>query len=103
MLGKRAEPMHSSAPARPLLAGACLLLLGACGGLANTPQQDLAYERWAKCSGSGQLDRIDLDGRITFRASSAGNREEIGRCLVEAGRAGPPLPAPVGIGFPGGP
>jgi len=42
------------------------LLLGACT-IANTPQQDVAYARWAKCNVPFvQLDRVDLDGRITF-------------------------------------
>jgi len=79
------------------------LFLGACA-IANTPQQDLAYARWAQCnSPSGHLERIDLDGRITFRFTSPGGREEIAQCLAEAGRTGPPLPAPVGLGLPGGP
>ncbi len=75
------------------------LILGACA-IANTPQQDLAYARWAQ---SGHLERIDLDGRITFRFTSPGGREEIAKCLAEAGRTGPPLPEPVGLGLPGGP
>src|SRR6266850_7436181 len=79
------------------------LFLGACA-IANTPQQDLAYARWAKCnSSSGHLERIDLDGRITFRFTSPGGREEIAQCLAEADRTGPQLPAPVGLGLPGGP
>lgn len=83
--------------------GAFTLFLGACA-IANTPQQDLAYERWAKCnSPAGQLDRIDLDGRIRFRYSSPAGQQEIAQCLADAGRGGPPLPAPVGMGVPGGP
>jgi|SRR5882724_5951894 len=85
--------------------GSCgfALLLGACA-ITNTPQQDLAYARWAKCnSTSGQLERVDLGGRITFRFSSAGGRQEILQCLAEAGRTGPPLPEPVSVGPPGGP
>ena len=79
------------------------LFLGACA-LANTPQQELAYARWDQCrSLNGELLRIDLDGRITFRSSSAGQRQEILQCLAVAGRAGPPLPEPLGVGFPGGP
>jgi hypothetical protein len=85
-----------SACALPLLLGACTL--------ANTPQQDLAYAQWEKCSTlGGSLERIDLSGRITFRYTSPAGREEIRQCLDEAGRAGPPLPAPVGVGLPGGP
>jgi len=51
----------------------------------------------------GSLERIDLSGRITFRFTSPAGRQEILQCLDEAGRAGPPLPAPVGVGLPGGP
>jgi hypothetical protein len=82
---------------------ALTLLLGACA-LANTPQQELAYARWEKCSTlGGSLERVDLSGRITFRFTSPAGRQEILQCLDEAGRAGPPLPAPVGLGLPGGP
>jgi len=76
------------------LCGFCLFL-GACA-IANTPQQDLAQARWAKCSSPNTtLLRIDLDGRITFRNTSPGDRQAIQRCLAEAGRAGPALPEPV--------
>jgi hypothetical protein len=79
------------------------LFLGACA-IANTPQQDLAYARWAQCSlTAGHLERIDLDGRITFRFTSPGGRQEIQQCLADAGRNGPSLPEPIGIGLPGGP
>ena len=78
------------------------LFLVACG-LANTPQQDLAYARWAKCnSTSATLARVDLDGQITFRYTTAGDREEIVQCFAEAGRTGPPLPEPVGFRPEGG-
>jgi hypothetical protein len=88
-----------------LVAGSCgfALFLGACG-IANTPQQDLAYTRWAKCnSTSATLERVALDGRITFRYTTAGDREEIVQCFAEAGRTGPPLPEPAGLRPPGGP
>ena len=79
------------------------LFLGACA-IANTPQQDLAYARWATCnSTSATLERIDLDGRITFRISNEGSRQETLQCLAEAGRTGPPLPEPVGVWPPSGP
>jgi hypothetical protein len=79
------------------------LFLGACA-IANTPQQDLAYARWAQCnSPAGTLERVDLDGRITFRYTSAGNRQEIVQCLADAGRTGPQLPEPVGVRPIGGP
>ena len=79
------------------------VFLGACA-TTNTPQQDLAYERWAKCNAPYvQLEWIDLDGRITFRYSTEGGREEVLRCLADAGRGGPPLPDAVGRRPPSGP
>ena len=81
----------------------CALFLGACA-IANTPQQDLAYERWAKCNAAYvELEWIDLDGRITFRYSTEGGRQEVLRCLADAGRGGPPLPDAVGRRPPSGP
>ncbi|HTO10422.1 MAG TPA: hypothetical protein VMQ51_02540 [Candidatus Binatia bacterium] len=78
------------------------LSLAACASVANTPQQNLAYERWARCGGpSAQLQRLDLDGRITFVAAGA-ERPRVIECLAEAGRTGPPLPAPVAIAPAGG-
>jgi hypothetical protein len=74
----------------------CALFLVACATIANTPQQDLAYARWAKCSAPYvSLERVDLDGRITFKISNEGSRQETLRCLAEAGRTGPSLPEPV--------
>jgi|SRR2546425_8246872 hypothetical protein len=84
--------------------GSCgfTLFLGACA-IANTPQQDLAYARWAKCNAPFvQLEWVGLDGRITFRFSTAGSRQEVLQCLADAGRTGPPLPEPVGVPPPGG-
>jgi hypothetical protein len=78
------------------------LFLGACT-IANTPQQDLAYARWAKCnSTSATLDRVDLDGRITFRYTAPGDQETIVQCFAEAGRTGQLLPEPVGVRPVGG-
>ena len=78
------------------------LFLGACA-ITNTPQQDLAYARWAKCNAPFvQLEWVGLDGRITFRFSTAGSRQEVLQCLADAGRTGPPLPEPVGVPPPGG-
>jgi hypothetical protein len=90
---------------KAVVVGSCgvALFLVACG-IADTPQQNLAYARWAKCnSTSGTLERVDLDGRIIFRYTTAGDREEIVQCLAEAGRTGPPLPEPVGVRPIGGP
>ena len=79
------------------------LILGACA-IANTSQQNLAYERWAACSSPyTQLERVDVDGGIVFMFSDASGRQEVLQCLAEAGRAGPPLPEPRAIRPPGGP
>jgi hypothetical protein len=79
------------------------LALGACA-TANTAQQNLGYERWAKCAVAYvQLERIGVDGRITFEFSSSASRVQVVQCLAEAGRAGPPLPEPIAVGPRGGP
>ena len=79
------------------------LFLGACA-IANTPQQDLAYTRWAKCNAPYvSLERVDVDGRITFRFSNEGGRQEVLQCLAKASRTGPPLPEPEGVRPPSGP
>ena len=80
---------------KAVVVGSCgvALFLVACG-IANTPQQNLAYARWAKCSATGTLERVDLDGRIIFRYTTAGDREEIVQCLAESGRTGRPCPSP---------
>jgi hypothetical protein len=79
------------------------LVLGGCATIANTPQQDLAYERWAKCkSPYVLLEWVEVDGRITFRYNSASAQQEVLQCLVQASRSGPPLPEPVGVRPPNG-
>jgi hypothetical protein len=90
---------------KAVVVGSCgfALFLGACA-ITNTPQQALAYARWATCNAPYvSLERVDLDGRITFRFSSEGGRQEVLQCLTEAGRTGPSLPEPVGVRPPGGP
>jgi hypothetical protein len=83
--------------------GALVLALGACA-TANTPQQNLAYERWAKCAVAYvQLERVGVDGRITFEFSNSADRLRVAQCLAEAGRGGPPLPEPIAVGPRGGP
>jgi len=74
----------------------CLALaLGACATLANTPEQSLAYERWARCSGpTVTLDWISVDGQIRFLYTNPADRRDVVQCLSEAGRTGPPLPPP---------
>ena len=85
------------------LAALLAIALGGCAG-ANTPQQNLAYERWARCgSPFVQLERVEPDGRISFLYSNPGGRQEVLQCLGEAGRGGPPLPEPRALRPPGGP
>lgn len=82
--------------------GSALFLEG-CATVANTPQQDLAYERWAKCKGPFVLlEWVEVDGRITFRYNSASAQQEVVQCLAAANRTGPPLPEPVGVRPPNG-
>jgi hypothetical protein len=82
---------------------ALALVLGGCA-TANTPQQNLAYERWDRCSvPRAQLDRVDLDGRITFQFNSTSDRQEVFDCLAAASRSGPALPEPRAVRPPGGP
>src|SRR5262245_45591185 len=71
----------------------CALFLGACA-IANTPQQDLAYARWAKCNSSFPvvLERVDLDGRITFWLSN-GRSQEVLQCLAAASHTGHCFPS----------
>jgi hypothetical protein len=80
----------------------CAFFLAACA-IANTPQQDLAYARWAKCNAPYvQLEHVDLDGRITFWLSN-GKSQEVLQCLAAASRTGPLLPEPLGVCPPKGP
>jgi hypothetical protein len=94
VVDNRARPTRPAPPTlKAVVVRSCgvALFLVACG-IANTPQQDLAYARWAKCnSTSATLERVDLDGQITFRYTTAGDREEIVQCFAEAGRTGQPL------------
>jgi hypothetical protein len=86
---------------RRALVAALACAVAACA-TANTPQQELAYARWAGCSAPyTQLERVDVDGRITFLSSSSSTRETILRCL--ASQAGPALPEPIAIRPSGGP
>jgi hypothetical protein len=92
--------MTTSSGSLALVAAGCLL--SAC--IANTPQQDLAYARWAQCNAPyTSLERVDLDGRIVFLYTDPATREDVWRCLADAGRSGPPLPAPIAVAPRGGP
>jgi hypothetical protein len=88
---------------RTFAIGCLALALAACA-VANTTPQNLAYDRWAKCDAPYvQLERVDLDGRITFLSSSSSTRLAVLQCLAEAGQAGPPLPEPLALRPPRGP
>jgi hypothetical protein len=77
-------------------------VLGACA-IANTPQQELAHERWGKCNVPFvRLDRITPHGQITFDFTGPSARREVLQCLAEANRTGPKLPEAVGVGPRGG-
>ena len=102
MLDQRGQLLRTLKAA---VVGSCgfALFLAACA-ITNTPQQDLAYTRWAKCNAPYvSLERVDLDGRITFRFSNTGGEQAVLQCLAEAGRTGPPLPEAVGVPPPKGP
>ena len=78
--------------------------LAACATTANTPQQDLGYDRWQKCrTPYTQLQQIGLDGQIGFMYTSGADRDNVLQCLAEASRTGPPLPTPWTSRPPGGP
>jgi hypothetical protein len=78
--------------------------LGACATFANTPEQELAYQRWAQCSRPlVSLERVSVDGQIRFFYTNPVDRREVAQCLSDAGRTGPPLPPPVGVAPVGGP
>ena len=83
----------------------CLALtLGACGGIVNTPEQNLAYERWARCSRPlVSLEWVSVSGQIRFFYSNPADGRDVVQCLSDAGQTGPPLPPPVGVRPAGGP
>ena len=79
--------------------GVCLgILVSGCAGLRNSPEQETAYERWAIV----EIQRIDLDGRISFWYVVEPERRDVLECLGKAGRGGPSLPEPVGVLRPRG-
>jgi hypothetical protein len=102
MLDQRGRVLLPRLKAAGLAPCGFALILGACA-VANTPQQDLAYERWAKCNVPlVQLERVAPDGQITFEFSGPAARREILQCLADANRTGPRLPEPLGVGPRGG-
>jgi hypothetical protein len=84
-------------------AGWLAFVLAACAA-ANTPEQELAYARWARCGAPyTQLERVDVDGRITFLFSNSATRLDVEQCLADAARAGSALPEPRAVRPVGGP
>lgn len=91
---------------RPLTAPtvAVALLLSGCASLKNTPEQDLALSRWSACQtrfSATYLNRVQLDGRISFWYTGASDRERMLECLRQAGKDGPSLPEAVAEPRPG--
>src|SRR2546426_12235018 len=70
------------------------LFLRACA-ITNTPQQDLAYARWAKCNAPYvSLERVDLDGRITFKISNEGSGKRSCNASPKPAARGHRFPSP---------
>jgi len=88
----------------PVFRWFCLAFaLGACATFANTPEQDLAYGRWARCSRPFvTLQSVSPAGQIEFLYTNPTDRRDVVQCLNDAGRIGPPLPPPVSVGPRGG-
>jgi hypothetical protein len=88
----------------PVAAAGCALILSACARAADTPAQALAHERWTRCRAPfTELERVEVDGRITFMATGVAARRDVAQCLEDAGHGGPSLPAPHIVSPPGGP
>lgn len=83
---------------RRLVPITALLVTAGCAALANTPAQDLAWSRWTICRAratSTDIKTVQLDGRISFVYSAAGDNQTVLACLRQAGKDGPALPEPV--------
>jgi len=79
---------------------ALALAFWGCAGFKNTPQQDLAYARWAACeppSGLIDIDRVEPSGRIWFTFYSESERQKVVECLAKAPPSGESLPSPVAV------
>ncbi len=78
-------------------AAALSLLAAGCASLANTPAQDLAWSRWTACHTQAtgtELHTVQLDGRISFWYSGAGDGQAMRECLQHVAEDGPALPEP---------
>jgi len=77
-----------------------LVCAAGCAGLKNTPEQDLAYARWAACeprSGLADIDRVEPSGRIWFTYYMESERLKVVECLEKAPSSGASLPSPVAV------
>jgi hypothetical protein len=73
-------------------------LVGACASVANTPEQELAYQRWRKCSDYPDisLKEIRPDGQIWVTYSGPSALSAWQACIKAAAAAdGGKLEAPV--------
>jgi DNA-binding PucR family transcriptional regulator len=79
--------------------GAAFLLSAAgCGSLANTPAQELALSHWTACHArvtGAELNAVQVDGRIAFWYSGAGEGQAMLECLRQADKTGAGLPEPI--------
>jgi hypothetical protein len=86
-------------------AGALSALISGCASLANTPEQDLAWSRWAICRTQvpgADVRRVQTDGRIFFWFSGPADAQGMVACLRQAGKDGPALPDATPEPRPGG-
>ncbi len=87
------------AQATPLPATVALgFLMAACASVHNTPEQDLAWNRWAVCRSQisgADVRLVQLDGRISFWCDGIGDCFAMRDCLRQAGKDGPMLPEPL--------
>ena len=79
-----------------------VLLLAAVGAgceyFRNSPEQELANQRWTDCAAGlrdVKLDRVDTDGRIHFTYFALNERNRVLECIEAAERDAKRLPEPV--------
>ena len=80
------------------------LVLAGCASFQNTPAQDLAWSRWTVCRAEvtgTELNRVQLDGRISFWYNGPAQRQPMLECLRQAAKDGPSLPEPIADPRPG--
>jgi hypothetical protein len=74
------------------------LLANGCASLANTPAQDVAWNRWGICQTQATgtaIRNVHLDGRIVFWYFGPGDRQVMLDCLRRAADTGRALPEPI--------